>query len=69
LLSIRDAHASYLDLAAGEQTFFRGIRTGCTNGLIQAGGLLNAPNFAHGCACNYPLFSSMALVHLAEVDQ
>ena len=37
--------------------------------LIQAGGLVNAPNFAHGCACNYPIFSSMALVHLEEIDE
>ncbi|MEE8451105.1 MAG: PQQ-binding-like beta-propeller repeat protein [Thermoguttaceae bacterium] len=69
LLSVRNGQASYFDLSTGRQTFFRGIRTGCTNNLIQAGGLLNAPNFAHGCACNYPIFSSMALVHLEEIDE
>jgi outer membrane protein assembly factor BamB len=69
VLSIRNGQASYLNMTGGEHTYFRGIRTGCTNNLIQAGGLLNAPNFAHGCACNYPIFSSMALVNFAEIDQ
>ena len=66
LISIRDAHASYYDLATGEQTFFRGIRAGCTNALIPAGGILSAPNFSHGCSCNYAVFSSFALAPLGE---
>lgn len=66
LLSIRHGHASYLDLASGRQTFFRGVRAGCTNGLIAADGLLSAPNFSHGCSCNYAVFSSLALVPAAE---
>ena len=59
---IRDAHASYFDLASLRQTYFRGVRSGCTNSLIPAGGLLNAPNFSHGCSCNYPVFASLALM-------
>ena len=54
------------DLATGEQTFFRGIRAGCTNALIPAGGILSAPNFSHGCSCNYAVFSSFALAPLGE---
>ena len=69
LFSIRHAHASSLDLTTKEHIFFRGIRTGCTNGLIQAGGLMNGPNFAHGCSCNYPIFTSFALVHLPGIDE
>ena len=69
VFSIRHAHASSLDLATKEHVFFRGIRTGCTNGLIQAGGIMNAPDFAHGCSCNYPIFTSFALVHLSEIDE
>jgi outer membrane protein assembly factor BamB len=69
VFSIRHAHASFLDLATKEHVFFRGIRTGCTNGLIQAGGIMNAPDFAHGCSCNYPIFTSYALVHLPEIDE
>ena len=66
---IRDAHASHFDLASQRQTYFRGVRSGCTNSLIPAGGLLNAPNFSHGCSCNYPVFASLALIPMAEVDK
>ena len=69
VFSIRHAHASFLDIQTKQHTFFRGIRTGCTNGLIQAGGLMNAPDFAHGCSCNYPIFTSFALIHLPTVDR
>ena len=30
--------------------------------------MLNAPNYAHGCSCNYNLFTSLALVHLPNAD-
>ena len=69
LFSIRHAHVSSVDLTTKEHIFFRGIRTGCTNGLIQAGGLMNGPNYAHGCSCNYSIFTSFALVHLPEIDE
>ncbi len=69
LLTIRNANASVLDLDSGDRTYFRGIRTGCTNGLIPADGLLNAPDFAHGCACNYPVFTSFALAPGGEIEK
>jgi len=69
LVAIRDAHASYFDLASLQQTYFRGVRSGCTNSLIPAGGLLNAPNFSHGCSCNYAVFASLALVPMAELRE
>lgn len=69
MVLIRDAHASYFDLSTCRQTYFRGVRSGCTNSLIPAGGLLNAPNFAHGCSCNYPVFTSLALIPMAELGK
>ncbi len=66
LVTIRDAHVSYYDLVTSTQTHFRGIRSGCTNSVIPAGGLLNAPNFARGCACNYSIFTSVGWVHIPE---
>jgi hypothetical protein len=69
LVTIRHGHASYLDFESSRQTFFRGVRAGCTNSLIPADGLLNAPNFSHGCACNYPVFASLALLPIAQTDQ
>lgn len=67
VVTLRDAHASYFELASGNQAHLRGIRSGCTNSLIPAGGILNAPNFAHGCCCAaWPIFTSYAMVHLPE---
>ena len=66
LVAIRDAHVSYFDLATYCQTSFRCIRSGCTNNLVLANGLLNAPNFAHGCSCNWPVFTSFAMAPMPE---
>ena len=66
IVTVRDAFASYWNLETSEQIFLRGLRAGCTNNLIPAGGLLNAPNFARGCSCNYPVFTSMALMPMPE---
>ena len=68
LALIRDGHASYFDLETCRQTLFRGVRAGCTNSLIPGCGLLNAPNFSHGCSCNYAVFGSLAFVNLPGVD-
>ena len=45
-----------------------GFRSGCRNSLIPAGGVLNAPNYAHGCSCSYNLFTSLGLMHVPDVD-
>lgn len=66
LVSVRDGDASYFDLANGSHVYFRGIRSGCTNSLIPAGGILNAPNFGRHCTCNWPLSASLALVTMPE---
>ncbi|MBN2375612.1 MAG: PQQ-binding-like beta-propeller repeat protein [Sedimentisphaerales bacterium] len=66
LVTVRDAHASYFDLSTGRQNYFRGIRSGCTNNLVPAGGLLNAPNYSRGCSCNYPIYTSLAWLHMPE---
>ncbi len=68
LVLIRDSHVSYFDLKTGNHTYFRGIRSGCTNTLIPAGGVLSAPNYAHHCNCNYPVYISLAFVTLPEAE-
>ncbi|HUT94049.1 MAG TPA: PQQ-binding-like beta-propeller repeat protein [Thermoguttaceae bacterium] len=65
-VAVRDGHASYFDLATGDHVYFRGIRSGCTNSLIAAGGILNAPNYARHCTCNWPLSVSLALTTMPE---
>ncbi len=43
-----------------------GIRTGCTNSIIPANGILNVPYFYEGCTCGYPLASGLGMVHMSE---
>lgn len=66
LITVRDSNASYFDLASGEHIYFRGIRAGCTNNFLPAGGILNAPNFARQCTCNWPLSVSLGLVTMPD---
>jgi hypothetical protein len=62
LMLFRDQSASYIDLASGKKQDLYAVRSGCSNSLIAADGLLNVPNFSVGCVCNYPLQTSFALV-------
>jgi hypothetical protein len=66
LITVRDGHLAYFDLAMGKRTLLRGIRSGCTNSLIPAGGILNAPNYARHCTCNYAISVSLALATMPE---
>jgi len=43
-----------------------GIRSGCTNSIIPANGILNVPYFYEGCTCGYPLTSGLGMVHMPE---
>ena len=63
---MRDGHATYFDLATGAHTYLRGIRSGCTNSLIPADGVLSAPNYSRHCNCNYPLSFSLAFATMPE---
>ncbi len=66
LITVRDAHLSCYDLAGGGHLYFRGIRSGCTNNLIPAGGILIAPHAMRHCTCNYAVATSLALVNMPE---
>jgi outer membrane protein assembly factor BamB len=66
LLTYRDGATAIYDLKGKKLLRNNSIRSGCTNGMIPAGGILNAPNFANGCVCNYPVFASYALYHPGE---
>ena len=61
LMLFRDESASYVDLASGKKQDLYAVRSGCSNSLIAADGLLSVPNFAVGCVCNYPMQTSFAL--------
>ncbi|MEK6250162.1 MAG: malectin domain-containing carbohydrate-binding protein, partial [Planctomycetales bacterium] len=68
MMTFRAGSAGFTDLKNVTTGRFEGFRTGCRNSLIPAGGILNAPNFGHGCTCSYSLFTSLALTHLPEMD-
>jgi hypothetical protein len=62
LLLFRDQSVSYIERASQKKQSLYAIRSGCSNSLIAADGLLNAPCFSVGCVCNYPIQTSFALV-------
>jgi len=68
LVTFRAATAGFLDMESGTTGRLEGFRSGCRNSLIPANGVLNAPNFAHGCSCSYDLFTSLALIHVPDAE-
>jgi hypothetical protein len=69
LLTFRSGAAGYFDLARdGGTGNFGGFRSGCTNNLIVAGGLINAPDYTRTCLCAYQNQASLALVPMAEAE-
>jgi len=66
LLLLRTSTAGYYDYETGDLVNLAGWRKGCTNNLIPADGVLTAIRDAGGCSCNYPIFTSLALVHTPE---
>lgn len=68
LMTFRADTAGFCDIATGTTARLSGYRPGCRNSLIPANGVLNSPNFAHGCVCGYPLFTSLALVHRPDAE-
>ena len=69
LITFRSSTVAYVDLNTNSDTInFGGVRAGCTESLIPADGVLNAPNLSHGCSCSYPIFTSLALIHVPEQE-
>jgi outer membrane protein assembly factor BamB len=67
LLTFRSGAAGFFDLANdGGTGNFGGFRSGCTNNLIVAGGVLAAPDYTRTCTCSYQNQSSLALVPMPE---
>jgi len=66
LLFLRYKSAAYIDLSAGQKHSLRNLRSGCSNSLVAAGGLLNVPCFSTGCVCNYPLQTAFSMYHMPE---
>ena len=69
LLFLRYKSAAYVDLNKAQKFSLRNLRSGCSNSLVAAGGLLNVPCFSTGCVCNYPLQTSFSMYHMPETGE
>ena len=69
LLTFRSAAAGYFDLECdGGTGNFGGFRSGCTSNLVVANGVLNAPDYTRTCTCSYQNQTSLAMVHVPDVE-
>ncbi|MFB3826506.1 MAG: PQQ-binding-like beta-propeller repeat protein [Bryobacteraceae bacterium] len=69
LLSFRSAAAGFYDLLADSGTGnLGGFKSGCTSNLIAAGGVLNAPDYTRTCQCSYQNQTSLAFIHMPELE-
>ncbi len=69
LLTFRSGAAGFFDLCNdGGTGNLGGFRSSCTNNLIVAGGLLNAPDYTRTCTCSYQNQTSLALVHMPDAE-
>ncbi|MBX3437160.1 MAG: PQQ-binding-like beta-propeller repeat protein [Planctomycetaceae bacterium] len=69
LITFRSSAAGFFDLAGDSGTGnWGGFRSSCTSNLIPADGVLNAPDYTRTCTCTFQNRSSLALVHMPEVE-
>ena len=69
LLTFRSGAAGFYDLTGDSGTGnFGGFRTGCTANPVIANGVLNAPDYTRTCSCGYQNQTSLALIHMPDVE-
>ncbi len=69
MLTFRSGAASFYDLLnEGGTGNLGGFKSGCTSNLVVANGVLNAPDYTRTCSCAYQNQTSLALVHMPDVD-
>ncbi len=65
LFTMRSGTAAFYDKTVESGTIhISGPRSGCTNSIVPANGLLNLPYFYEGCTCSYPLPMGLSLYSL-----
>jgi outer membrane protein assembly factor BamB len=70
LLTFRSGAAGYYDLCNdGGTGNLGGFRSGCTNNLVVADGLLTAADYTRSCTCSYQNQASLALVPMADAEE
>ncbi len=69
MLTFRSGAASFYDLLnEGGTGNLGGFKSGCTSNLVVANGVLNAPDYTRTCSCAYQNQTSLALVHMPDID-
>ncbi len=69
MLTFRSGAAGFYDLTSSAGTGnLGGFKSGCTSNLVVANGVLNAPDYTRTCSCAYQNQTSLALVHMPEID-
>ncbi len=69
MLMVRSGAAGFYDLERdGGTGNFGGFKSGCTANLVAANGVLNAPDYTRTCTCSYQNQTSLALIHMPEVE-
>lgn len=69
LLTFRSSMASYHDLTIESGTInVSGVRSGCTDNMIVADGMLNMPDYTRTCSCAYQLQTSAGLAHMPGIE-
>ena len=69
LLTFRSGAAGFYDLNLQSGTGnFGGFKSGCTSNLVVANGVLNAPDYTRTCSCAYQNQTSLAFVHMPDIE-
>lgn len=69
LLTYRSGAAGFYDLDSMSGTSsLGGFKSGCTSNLVVANGVLNAPDYTRTCSCAYQNQTSLALIHMPEME-
>lgn len=69
LLTFRSGAAGFYDLESKSGTGnFGGFKSSCTSNLVVANGVLNAPDYTRTCSCSYQNQTSLALIHMPDIE-
>ncbi|QDT28686.1 Alcohol dehydrogenase [cytochrome c] precursor [Gimesia panareensis] len=68
--TMRSGTAAFYDKRVESGTIhISGPRSGCTNSIVPANGLLNVPYYFQGCTCSYPLPVGLSLISLPQTHE
>jgi hypothetical protein len=69
LITFRSSAAGFFDLSGdGGTGNWGGFRSSCSSNLIPANGVLSAPDYTRTCTCAFQNRTSLALIHMPEID-